>query len=152
MTDETYIKMVLALPPEFFKDLNVENGDQVFLMKDVPATDYPSSYGHGLYTVFENSLAFEGHICTEHWMGVYCLLKEGSARIIPSTEQLLKIGDCDGDTYFESLAILHFAYWLEDKVTARHDFCLKHRSAKEMMLLWVMETRFNQKWNGEAWV
>jgi len=148
--DEEYLKMVLALPDEFIKNLSVKNGDQVFLLKDVKATDYPSSYGHGLYTVFENSLAFEGHICTEHWMGVYWLLEERKAIPIPSQEQLINmIKNCSmwNTVKLTDLEIITgVAEW------HRRYPCKTQNKCCEQLYLEVLMWLNDKTWDGESWI
>jgi len=47
MTDE-YLKMILALPEEYFNDWEWNDGDQVYLTEEID--DYDSSDYHGLLT------------------------------------------------------------------------------------------------------
>jgi len=41
---------------------------------------------------------------------------------------------------------------LKYQVKKDHEFCLKYRSAKVITLLWIQETCYNKKWDGEAWI
>ncbi len=137
ISDE-YIKMVLALPDEFFEGWECNNGDQVFLLEEIKVTDYACSEKHGLYTVFEWSLATEEHICTEHWMGVDWLLEDRRARPIPRQEQLQELSGLDWWTFYSE--IIHGMVEYEDDEPI---LCVCLRN--------VMRIKYKMIWNGEEW-
>lgn len=145
-----YIKMCLALDPEFFENWELKDGDRVYLLKDTD--DYTNSEEYGLYTIFDRLLAHEGVNDTENWHYATWMIVDGLIRPIPSQKRLLELYTEKHNTANESHSMIFFANWLEDKVKEDHGFCLFNETAEEMMLIWIMETCFCKKWNGEAWV
>lgn len=151
MNDE-YLKMVLALPDEFFDGREWNDGDQVYLTEDID--DYDSSDYHGLYTVFDGLLAHSGINDTENWLNVRAInFKNG--RPLPSQEQLqnmilnyyskngLDIKDR------ENLYLLwRFQEWLRDQT---FDECAG-LTIKELLLLFLMYVIYNKRWDGEKWL
>jgi hypothetical protein len=145
MADETYIKMVLALPEEFFKDWQWKEGDQ-FLYRYNKLEPFESYYIGSFGVGVEN-----GQIVTAtnvegetHDAGEYIP--------IPSQKQLLNIYKEKENCQFESLALLEFANWLESIVSLDHSFCLKYQESNEILLLFVMYKCFDKVWNGSKWI
>jgi len=162
MTDE-YLKMVLALPDEFFENITPEFGN-LFWVETYQG--WEDGYSRKTYAILDH--VFES--------GNYSLILMDSTQIderlykwdfqynkrdevtywrgwlIPSQEQLLQIYKTKKDLQYDSMALLWLANWIEDKVTEDHGFCFDYESAEAITLLWVQETCFNQAWDGKKWI
>lgn len=71
---------------------------------------------------------------------------------LPVFEQYLDMYQKVKDIDQESLALLGLANWIEERVTDDHSFCLKYKTKEEVALVWIMDTVYGIKWNGEAFV
>ena len=136
--DEMYLKMILALPEEFFDGWEWNDGD-FYAGKVNVCPDDPLEFGSFSEDCTPNFKTFSGN----YWYSKVWPL--------PRLDQLIKRYKIEKDIQFESLALLWLANWIEEKVTEDHSFCLKYRSDKVIALLWVQEKCFNQKWDGEKW-
>ena len=151
MTDDLYLKMILALPEDFFYDWELKRGD-IALYSDGSLNFKPDP----LKLI---SLGDENHKSFLFKNGKLGYYKRGDfyevdriIKPIPTQKQLLQIHKAKRDTATESHSMIFFANWLEDKVKEDHGFCLEYEIAEELMLLWLMEKCFEKTWNGEKWV
>lgn len=143
MSEDVYKKMVLALPEEFFQGMVLEKGDKVIALGPNIVMRYISS--DGIY--FDEKWKAVEYLDGDREVSI-----SNKLRPLPNQKQLLKIYQDKNDIKFESMSLLWFANWFVNTVTERHDFCLKHRSAETIMLMWVQETCYNMMWDGEKWI
>lgn len=150
MADETYIKMVLALPPEFFKDWKINDGDKFWLTDDTDEWYVPSNE-YEAYTIMDGKLV--SHVVDpEDW--IFASLDVG--RPIPTQEQLQ---DMMKKYYRENRK-----WYMQEDPT---DFELLQRfiemllcapdaskgdSIKMMWLKCLVWEMYEKNWNGSSWV
>lgn len=140
--DDEYKKMILALPAKFVAGWEYKNGDAI-LLKEMTGWN---EYHIGDYLLEDGKIGYiDGWECE-------FIPDDHEIRPVPSQELLLQIYKTKHGLQFESLALLWLANWIEDKVTNDHGFCLKCQSAEAITLLWVQETCYNMKWDGEKWI
>lgn len=154
MENENYIKMILALPNEFFENWEFEDGDQVYLTEEID--DYSPSKDHGLYTVFDGLLAHDGILYTENWLSVRVIdFKNGWP--IPSQERLQKMLLTQPHQNYEFNDLYGLVYWF-NKWFFKSDelYCMSfHDECKDFgqaFLCFTVEVLYNMKWDGEMWV
>ena len=152
MTDE-YLKMILALSDKFFDGWEWKEGDKFLCREPYYGEEsiiHPIGYEWNVHTIGDHELR-DNEIYKGDYELAYKKRKE-KIRPLPSQEQLLQIYKTKKDLQYDSMALLWLANWIEDKVTEDHGFCFEYESAEAIALLWVQETCFNQKWDGEKWI
>jgi hypothetical protein len=157
--EDNYIKMVLALPDEFFKDWKYEDGDQVFLLEDID--DYSSSFDPwiGTYTVFDGCIATDGLHNIEEWTYVEYVVRERKLKPIPSQRQLQdmlmahkphKVESFVGDLH---ALFFNFRTWIQNgDEDSWWDFRDELENFDQAWLCYAMEVLYNKNWNGEKWI
>jgi len=146
MTDE-YLKMILALPEEFFDGWKWKEGDQ--FLRYNHECKYVEIQGHvGNYSLY----SYTGKIRNINETGDYV---EGDLRPVPSQEQLQKM---ILNYYFkngldikgrENLYLLwRFQDWLRGQ---SFEDC-SGLTIKELMLEFLMYVVYTKKWDGKKWI
>jgi hypothetical protein len=149
--DNEYLKMVLALPGEFFSGWEFNDGDQVYLTEEID--DYSPSDVHGLYTVFDRLLAHDGILDTENWLYVRAVdCKNG--RPIPSQEHIQKMildnqEKQTGNRYNDFALLNLFNKYINSNIFT---YAPVTYSAVELWLQYAAWEIYNMKWDGEKWI
>lgn len=126
--DETYLKMVLALPEKFFENWKWQEGDTL-LIKHVDS-DW-CIYHIGSKSENEPDGVIDGYdFNNPDWF------IKNNIRPVPSQEQLQKLSGLDWDLYYHDLEKNYY----------------EHDSAEEAGLAMLMYTKYGKHFDGEAWV
>lgn len=146
--DKEYLKMILALPEEFFNVWEWNDGDQVYLIDEID--EYSCSEEHGLYTIFDGLICNDGFTCTENWLYVRAIdFKNG--RPIPSQKQLINM--IKDHSMLKSVKLTDIE--VMGRVVSWHDRRdPKHTQKKccEQLYLDVLMWLNDKTWNGEKWI
>jgi len=157
--DDLYNKMILALPDDFFNGWELEDGDQVYLFKDID--DYTCSEKHGLYTIFDNLLANNGVTYTENWHYAIWIISDGLIRPIPSQKQLQSIIKQhwlkSDDTVKDYDVLVFFQDWFRARYGSNYTYGIQYKEIENesidcIWLRYAMHVIYNKTWNGNAWV
>lgn len=141
--DDTYLKMVLALPDEFFKGWKWKDGDQVYLTEEID--EYSCSDDHGLYTVFDGLLANDGFLNTENWLYVRAIdFKNG--RPIPSQEQLQDMMELSVPNFINEF------FEFSESIPNEKEYPIFRTNMDCFTLAYVMDRKFKKYWDGENWM
>ena len=145
--NEEYLKMILALPEEFFEGWEFNNGDQVYLIEEIE--DYSPSKEYGLYTVFDGLLANEELLITENLYVRVIDFKNG--RPIPSQGQL--IGMISNHSMLKTVKLTDLQ--VIERVSqwhVRRDPCMIQNKCCEQLYLEVLQWLNDKTWDGETWI
>jgi hypothetical protein len=146
MSDDKYIKMVLALPAEFFRGRDYKLGDTILIKGHL---DNKWHVGHiGDYVIEDGEVGtIQGEECEFY-------IENRDLRYLPNQKQLQ---DMAKKALFYEHG-LEFDNWklLVDFYHVTHDSFFRVFSPTEytldmMWLQYVVKILFNKKWNGEKW-
>ena len=126
--DTQYLKMIMALPDEFFEGWEWQAGDKAIVNNNTWTVFGGNT--NGMVVIGEDLKQFSiGKLDFSYKIG-------DEARPIPSQEQLLKISKLDWDLYYYDLLKRYSDY----------------DTAEQAGLAMIMYTKYAKKWNGESWV
>jgi hypothetical protein len=129
MLDEMYVKMVLALPEDFFKDWKWEEGDQFLTFYD---EEWHVNFV-GSNEIHNNKIG----TWRPAWGDDVSFFVNRDPKIpLPNQKQLQEISGLDWDLYYHDLV----------KNYSEYD------SAEQAGLARVMYVKYHKKWDGEKWV
>jgi len=135
ITDE-YLKMILALPEEFFDGWKWKEGDQ--FLRYNHECKYVEIQGHvGNYALY----SYTGKICNINETGDYV---EGDLRPVPSQEQLQKMS---GISAFTFIHMLHS--FSEDQLQYGNKIPYDINC---ITLAFLVNLKYNYIWDGEKWI
>ena len=152
--DDQYLKMILALPDEFFEGWEWKEGDRFILINRTKGKIVDYQDGTIGDSVLENGEV--GYIWTSGYGGEYGFEKYYSEiKPIPSQEQLQKkcIDFENRDkryTYSNDFSISKRFIALVIEGDLVHD--IENKTLKEMWLEFTEYLVYDKMWNGEAWI
>ena len=143
MTDQEYIKMILALPDEFFDGWEWQAGDKALVNNEVWTVFEGNS--NGMVVIGENLQQFSiGDLDFSYKIG-------DKARPIPNQEQLQEIIKKQCLSHNVKLKDIEILKRVVDWHIRRDPKHTLERSA-ECLFLEVVQWLNDKTWNGEAWV
>lgn len=139
MISEEYIKMILALPEEFFDGWDWKEGD-MFLYKESDSEEFSIGY-IGTHILERNKPI--------SWMDVvydpYETLR--GLRPIPSQEQLQKMMGMSPIDFIED-----FYEYAQEPIGEDMNPSIFYIDLNCFTLAYVMDRKFKKYWNGAAWI
>lgn len=128
--DEEYIKMILALPEELFKDWKYKNGDSILEFYDQK---------WNVHCIGDREIEDNEIGTIQGWECEFYSDDGIPTRPLPNQEQLQEMSGLDWWTFYS--AIVHKSDISYEKDESILCACLKQT-------MWIL---YGQKWNGEKW-